>query len=88
MKSKSKFDFRIVCKVYFNFVMKNKSKFILKILVKYFMKSEMKLFHETPVSLRSGHGRGSSNYVIGYGLINMTEMSLSISMRSKKFKKL
>jgi hypothetical protein len=51
------------------------------------MKSEMKLFHETPVSLRSGHGFGSSNYVIGYGLINMTEMSLSISMRSKKFKK-
>ena len=78
---------KILLKVYFNFVVKSKSKFILNILGKYFMKSEMKLFHETPVSLRSGHGFGSSNYVIGYGLINMTEMSLSISMRSKKFKK-
>jgi hypothetical protein len=78
MKSKSKFDFRIVLKVYFKFVMKNKSKFILKICRKYFMKSKMKLFHETPGSLRSSHGRESSNYVIGYGFIDMSEMSLSV----------
>ena len=64
--------------------MKNKSKLILKILGKYFMKSKMKLFHETPGSLRSGHGRGSSNYVIGYGFICVTEMTLSVVMRSKK----
>jgi hypothetical protein len=42
-KIKSNFDFRIVLKVYFNFVVKSKSKFILKILGKYFMKSKSKL---------------------------------------------
>jgi hypothetical protein len=67
-KSKSKFDFKILNKVYFKFVVKSKSKFILKILNKvvsnYFMKSEsnlisifMKLLGRyAPVTAANRHG--------------------------------